>query len=766
VTSFDSILDVAWPADTPAWAALLACGGVLVSPLIARFAPRLSLRSWVVAWAALSVLLSAAYVQVYLHGGPRIIDATSYWLEARGFASGLVTWLVDEPTAAVRGRFLLHQITPEGLRVGVIFPPGYPALLAVGFLARAPMLVGPLLAGVLTVLSCLLAHALTQRQDVVRIVAVLSALNACLRYHTADTMSHGLAAVLLTGAVVVALHAATHRWGWWLLCGVLSGWLAATRPATALALVVVGLPAVLWWMVSRRRLSPLWIIAGMGPVLLLLVLHQHALTGAWLATAQGRYYLLADGPPGCFRYGFGPGIGCLAEHGPYVASVAPDGFGARAAWATTGRRLYLHLADLLNYAPFAVFLPWGIVEGRRSRAMLFAVAVPLALVIAYSPFYFDGSYPGGGARLLVDAMAFEHVLVAFGLASWARRFRDPVREATDRESNLWTLLCEWRGGLPPMRWVARARAPSPEAGEGWDGGRSRDSKGIVDRVARAMPPNPGESWTLAVTAALCLLGFAMHGSHMHASLRDRDGGQPMFEPSRVQATLGKDPHGLLFVDTDHGFLLAHDPASRDPARSLVVARARYDARDFLRWDKLGRPPAFRYVVDPWAVPPIAPRVQPWSPPDPQGVYVFEAEAEWPPLAQSGGYAAPTHLAADGCVSRGRALSLERTGDEVCVTTEVPSPSPGTYVVQGFFVSNELPSLRTWVRAGSERVMLPSHDGTLEEWPERQVSPDARSCLPTGRVTMRVGAGPVVWEACARGGWVAMDRMELRTVGAL
>jgi len=702
VTSFDSILDVAWPADTPAWVALLAFGGALVSPLIARFVPRLSLRSWVVAWAALSVLLSAAYVQSYLHGGPRIIDATSYWLEARGFASGLVTWLVDEPTAAVRGRFLLHQATPDGLRIGVIFPPGFPALLAVGFLARAPMLVGPLLAGVLTVLSCLLAHALTQRQDVVRIVAVLSALNACLRYHTADTMSHGLAAVLLTGAVVAALHAVTHRWGWWLLCGVLSGWLVATRPATALALVLVGLPAVVGWMVSRRRLAPLWIIAGMGPVFLLLVLHQHALTGAWLATAQGSYYLLADGPPGCFRYGFGSGIGCLAEHGPYVASVAPDGFGVRAAWVTTGRRLYLHLADLLNYAPFAVFLPWGIVEGRRSRAMRFAVAVPLALVVAYSPFYFDGSYPGGGARLLVDAMAFEHVLVAFGLASWARRFRDPAR---------------------------------------------------------------GESWTLAVTAALCLLGFALHGSHMHASLRDRDGGQPMFEPSRVQATLGKEPRGLLFVDTDHGFLLAHDPASRDPARSLVVARARYDARDFLRWDKLGRPPAFRYVVDPWAVPPIAPRVQPWSPPEPQGVYVFEAEAEWPPLAQNGGYAAPTHLAADGCISRGRALSLERTGEEVCVTTEVPLPSPGTYVLQGFFVSNELPSLRTWVRAGSERVMLPLHDGTLEDWPERQASPDGRSCLPTGRVTMRAGGAPVVWEACSRGGWVAMDRMELRAVGA-
>jgi len=61
-------------------------------------------------------------------------------------------------------------------------------------------------------------------------------------------------------------------------------------------------------------------------------------------------------------------------------------------------------------------------------------------------------------------------------------------EATDRGSILWILLDEWQGGLPPTRWAARERAPSPEAGEGWDGGLSRDSKGIVARVARSVSP--------------------------------------------------------------------------------------------------------------------------------------------------------------------------------------------------------------------------------------------------------------------------------------
>jgi len=45
-----------------------------------------------------------------------------------------------------------------------------------------------------------------------------------------------------------------------------------------------------------------------------------------------------------------------------------------------------------------------------------------------------------------------------------------------------------------MRWVVRERAPSPDGatvGEGWDGGLTRDSKGIVAQGARAVPPDLG-----------------------------------------------------------------------------------------------------------------------------------------------------------------------------------------------------------------------------------------------------------------------------------
>jgi hypothetical protein len=41
-------------------------------------------------------------------------------------------------------------------------------------------------------------------------------------------------------------------------------------------------------------------------------------------------------------------------------------------------------------------------------------------ILAYAPFYFDGNYPGGGARFFADVLPVEHALVVIGLAAFAR----------------------------------------------------------------------------------------------------------------------------------------------------------------------------------------------------------------------------------------------------------------------------------------------------------------------------------------------------------
>ncbi|MCU0691223.1 MAG: hypothetical protein MUF54_07475, partial [Polyangiaceae bacterium] len=356
----DSVLRFAWPADAAGWVLLIVALASI--GLVPRVWPRLQavpLPAWIAAWAVFAAVASAAYIVLYLRGGPRIIDATSYWLAARGLADGTPSWEVMAPTASFRGRFLLSSLHDGHLSVGVIFPPGYPTVLALGFLLRAPMAVGPLLGAALVMVTALLARHVTGHPDGARIAAVISSLNACLRYHTADTMSHGLAALCLVGAVLFAVRGSCRvrpaaAAACWTVAGFLAAWLLLTRPASAIALVAVGLPVVTYGALRRRTAAPLWALAGAAPALVWLAIHQHAVTGSWWQLSQTAYYLLADGPAGCFRYGFGEGIGCRLEHGFYVESVLPDGYGLRAALRTTGRRLHLHLADVMNCAPFAV----------------------------------------------------------------------------------------------------------------------------------------------------------------------------------------------------------------------------------------------------------------------------------------------------------------------------------------------------------------------------------------------------------------------------
>ncbi|HEX4479102.1 MAG TPA: hypothetical protein VH142_28665, partial [Polyangiaceae bacterium] len=243
------------------------------------------------------------------------------------------------------------------------------------------------------------------------LAAAFSTLCAVLRYHTADTMSHGFAALLLTLVLWCSFDERTSRAA---LAGALLGLLAATRPVTAAVGVVL-------FVAARRPTAPrlaTMAVAALVPAALF-VFEQRLATGAWFSSADLAYYATADGPPGCFRYGFGAGIGCLVEHGDFVRANLPHGFGALAAAGTTLRRLKMHLADAANtelFAPVLALAVWRAVSHRRARVAALGV---VGIVALYAPFYFDGNYPGGGARFFADALPLEHVLLAWALRSFA-----------------------------------------------------------------------------------------------------------------------------------------------------------------------------------------------------------------------------------------------------------------------------------------------------------------------------------------------------------
>jgi len=656
------------PPDGPAWGAV-ACSFVALAiacaprETTAAFVTRVGSRTFVVVCAFAAALLSLGYVAYYLRGGPRIVDATTYFLQGRALSEGHFAWHIPEPTASFRGRFLVaHDDPHRGTTLAGIFPPGYPLLLSLGFAVGAPLAVGPALAAAIVVATFALARELAREaqvdratgESIARLAAVLSVACAALRYHTADTMAHGACALAFTCALLAALRArGDTREGaspWmFLLSGVALGFVVATRFASALAL-----GAVLAWLAFRsgsraRTRATAFVALALGaiPGVLLLLVAQYASTGDPFASTQRAYYAASDGPPGCFRYGFGAGIGCLFEHGDFVRARLANGYGPLAALGTTARRLGHHFADVANFGPLALVAivpawraPW------RTRGVRASLAIVVALVVAYAPFYFDGDYPGGGARFFADALPIEHALLALGAARIALSLRVAMR-----------------------------------------------------RVA-------------PVVVAIAALGFAVHMAYAHESLRARDGGHPMFDPDVLAHTHLPPPKdhaspNLLFVETDHGFDLASDPdaidrseAGRDTATHEMVARLRGDDHDRLLYEHLGRPSAWLYrfrdepgkTVGDLAVATGAPRestssVEPWLPQPSWGrgaeTWRFESENEWPPLAQTGDAWAEPTWASDTCASppgTGRVLTIHATGPEGTVTIALPIPRAGRWRV--------------------------------------------------------------------------------------
>lgn len=604
------------PRDPASWIALgLALVVFAIGPHLLRTARS---RLLVILASITAALLSAAYVSVYLRGGPRIIDASAYWLEARALSRGLFSFPLGEPEQSVLGRFLVRSEHDDGPHAAVIFPPGWPAILALGFFARAPMAVGPLLAAALAVATYDLAASLAKSLNSLplpllpRLALLFSVTSAALRYHTADTMSHGLAALSVAASLALALRAldaigeGRSPRAWLLGSGLALGWLFATRPVSALApAIAIAYLALRDPSLERdraRRALRLALPLALGalPGVCLFFAHQRAATGSWVASSQRLYYELSDGPPGCFRYGFGAGVGCVGEHGDFVRAHLAEGFGFVAAAGTTLRRIRMHLIDPLNAEPLALLVLAGALLVRGSpRGRAFGLAV-LAQILAYAPFYFDGNYPAGGGRFYCDVLPVEHALAAAAVVTIGSRFRAPERLAA--------------GAL-----------------------------------------------------ALSLLGFALRAGFHHAQLRDRDGGRPLFEPAAL-ARAGV-TRGLVFIDTDHGFDLAFDPR---PAGDLAFARRHGDDLDRITWEARGRPSAHRYAIVPSASGSATVVIEPvhFAPVEAR---VIEAESLWPPLAQDRGFALIT-WASGSCASAARLLTVHGAGpgERASITLSLPA----------------------------------------------------------------------------------------------
>ncbi len=211
---------------------------------------------------------------------PHVADEVSYVFQGMIFGSGKL-WL-DPP--AVPEVFAIDHIVITPNRWCSIYTPGWPLLLAFGWLVQVPWIVNPLLV-VLSVLGVWrLGISLFDNRTAV-IASVLFAVSPFVLLMGAGLMSH-MSALCASVWCMVALTAAAKSPGSrnLMLAGLLAGFLFLIRPFTAIVLLW---PAVLWCLWHRKTewlRTAAALLPGFLPSLALLFLYNTLVFGGPLKT--------------------------------------------------------------------------------------------------------------------------------------------------------------------------------------------------------------------------------------------------------------------------------------------------------------------------------------------------------------------------------------------------------------------------------------------------------------------------------------------------
>ena len=368
----------------------------------ARSARRGGLAVWAIVGAlAVATLAIAGYVAyAILERMPHVQDSVAYLFQAKVFARGQL-WA---PLPA-RPEFFEHEflIQRDG-RWFAKYPPGFPAILALGVIVGAPWLVNPVCAALSIVLVFLIGRRLAGTPTGL-IAAALAVTSPFLIFLSGSFMSHpaGLLMALLFAWLFLRREHPASALG----AGIALGIGLLVRPWTMAAIAApFGIVALAELAREReralRRYSPL--LVGLLPFVAAWFGYNAALTGDPLRTTMELGWSFD-------RVGFGP------DRGPF-------GFWPGDGLANTSRNLGLLLKHLFGWPWLATlfFVTLPFVSGRDRRGDELLLASFVSLVLGYLVWWADGVMYG--PRFLYEGIGLLFVLSARGvveLASLARQ---------------------------------------------------------------------------------------------------------------------------------------------------------------------------------------------------------------------------------------------------------------------------------------------------------------------------------------------------------
>lgn len=348
----------------------------------------------------LGVLASSLVAERVFERMAHLEDELAYVWQAQAIAGGhLVLPSPPEPKS-----FLVPFVVDyKGQRFGK-YPLGWPVVLAAGEFLGGRWLVNPLLAG----LGIWLTYRLGRRvfsETVGLLAAGLTLTSPFFLMNSGSLLSHPLGLVLSAAFALAWLECFTspHQLAKWrpvLVGGFCLGYLALTRPFTALA---IGLPfgfhgVILFLRGDRKTRLHLAVLGAIA-------LGLSSLLFAWQYSATGDPFL---NPYTLWweydKIGFGLGFGRLEE-----------GHTLKQAWVNTRHSLWVGQHDLFGWGSFSwIFLPFGLVASLRNRrAWLLGSVIP-SLVVLYLAYWVGSALYG--PRYYYEGLFCLSIFSAAGIA--------------------------------------------------------------------------------------------------------------------------------------------------------------------------------------------------------------------------------------------------------------------------------------------------------------------------------------------------------------
>ena len=473
---------------------LMAFATVSVSPRLLRTVGELMLASWVVVVGALSVALAAAMAPplavtrswdrfrdalrtprvaavfpwalacwvfvasvalntVAFDRIPHIPDSVAYLFQAKYFAEGQLYLPAPADSGVFPGRnhdtsaFSVPHTINDGSKWYGIFPPGWPALLAMGVLLGAPWIVNPII-GAATILLVYSLIARLHHRGIAQATISLLALSPQFLAMSASFMSHPFALLCALLMFLGIERARTESFAWAVVGGVGLGALVLVRPIEG---VLLGTIAGLWALGiagTRLPVGRLLVFAAIAVGIGALLLPYHeTLTGNALYDPITKYF---DETyyQGSNRLGFGSEIGNV----DWKTDLDPfSGHGLRDVVFNTNQNLYMLNFELFGWVFGSLWFAALFILYRRAQKADFVFVATLAVVIVgYSCYWFSGG-PDIGARYWYQAIVPLTLLTVRGIDS-LRRHRHDASDPTDARLMLFLALASLTALINVAPW--------------------------------------------------------------------------------------------------------------------------------------------------------------------------------------------------------------------------------------------------------------------------------------------------------------------------